>query len=210
MPSLAAMTAFGLVSLGFAITPGPNMMYILSRSLSQGTAAGLLSLVGVVAGFGVYLLLSAFGITAVVMAVPLAYDALRLAGAAYLLYLAWGVLKPGGRSPFETRSLPPHSYRRLIVMGFMTNLLNPKAAMLYLALLPQFIDPRRGSVLLQALVLGGIHIMLSLMANGSAALAAGGISRFLAKSPGWLKVQRWFMGTVLTALAVNMLRESRR
>ncbi|HSN17736.1 MAG TPA: LysE family translocator [Gammaproteobacteria bacterium] len=210
MPSLAAMTAFGLVSLGFAITPGPNMMYILSRSLSQGVTAGLMSLAGVVAGFVVYLLLSAFGITAVVMAVPFAYDALRLAGAAYLLYLAWGVLKPGGRSPFEPRSLPPHSNRRLIVMGFMTNLLNPKAAMLYLALLPQFIDPRRGSVLLQALVLGCIHISLSLTANGTAAIAAGAISRFLARSPGWLRFQRWFMGTVLTALAVNMLRESRR
>lgn len=210
MPSLAAMTAFGLVSLGFAITPGPNMMYILSRSLSQGTAAGLMSLSGVVAGFGVYLLLSAFGITAVVMAVPFAYDALRLAGALYLLYLAWGVLRPGGRSPFELRELQPHSKRRLIAMGFMTNLLNPKAAMLYLALLPQFIDPHRGSVLPQALVLGCIHIALSLMANGSAAIAAGGISRFLARSPAWLKAQRWFMGTVLTALAVNMLRESRR
>lgn len=210
MPSLAALSAFTLISLGFAITPGPNMMYILSRSLSQGTAAGLTSLVGVIAGFVVFLFLSAFGITALVMAIPYAYDALRIAGAAYLLYLAWGVLKPGGRSPFEPRALPVHSTRRLIVMGFMTNMLNPKAAMLYLALLPQFIDPRRGSVLLQALVLGGIHISLSLMANGSAALAAGGISRFLMRSPTWLKVQRWFMGAVLTALAVNILRESRR
>ena len=210
MPSLSALTAFGIIAFGLAITPGPNMMYIVSRSLSQGTSAGLVSLLGVILGFLVYMLLSAFGITALVMAVPYAYDALRIAGAGYLLWLAWGVLKPGGRSPFEPRPLPVHSTRRLIAMGFMTNMLNPKAAMLYLALLPQFIDPQRGSVLLQAVVLGGIHITLSLMANGSAALAAGGISRFLAESPGWLKVQRWFMGTVLTALAVNMLRESRR
>jgi threonine/homoserine/homoserine lactone efflux protein len=76
--------------------------------------------------------------------------------------------------------------------------------------LPQFIDPRRGSVLLQAVVLGGIHIALSLICNGCAAIAAGSIARFLAQSPGWLKMQRWFMGTVLTALAVDMLRESRR
>ena len=210
MPSLSVMSAFALLSLGFAITPGPNMMYIVSRSLSQGTAAGLTSLLGVIVGFVVFLLLSAFGITVVVMAVPYAYDALRIAGAGYLLYLAWGVLKPGGRSPFEPRPMPVHSTRRLIVMGFMTNMLNPKAAMLYLALLPQFIDPQRGSVLLQALVLGGIHITLSLMANGSAAIAAGGISRFLQRSPSWLKLQRWFMGAVLTALAVNILRESRR
>lgn len=210
MPSLSALTAFGFIAFGLAITPGPNMMYIVSRSLSQGTSAGLVSLTGVILGFLVYMLLSAFGITALVMAVPYAYDALRIAGAGYLLWLAWGVLKPGGRSPFEPRPLPVHSTRRLIAMGFMTNMLNPKAAMLYLALLPQFIDPQRGSVLLQAVVLGGIHITLSLAANGSAAIAAGSISHFLAESPGWLKMQRWFMGTVLTALAVNMLRESRR
>jgi threonine/homoserine/homoserine lactone efflux protein len=185
-------------------------MYIVSRSLSQGASAGLVSLVGVLAGFVVYMLLSAFGITALVMAVPYAYDALRIAGAGYLLYLAWGVLKPGGRSPFESRPLPVHSTRRLIVMGFMTNLLNPKAAMLYLALLPQFIDPQRGSVLTQALVLGCIHITLSLVCNGSAAIAAGGISRLLSRSPTWLRLQRWFMGTVLTVLAVDILRESRR
>ncbi|HEY3645235.1 MAG TPA: LysE family translocator [Gammaproteobacteria bacterium] len=210
MPSLAAVTAFSLIAFGLAITPGPNMMYIASRSLSQGAAAGLVSLIGVTIGFLLYLTLSAFGITAVVMAVPYAYDALRIAGALYLLYLAWGVLKPGGRSPFEPRPLPPQGPRRLIAMGFMTNLLNPKAAMLYLALLPQFIDPARGSVLLQAVVLGGIHICMSTLANGSVALAAGGISRFLRRSPRWLRLQRWFMGTVLTALAINILRESRR
>jgi len=210
MPSLAALTAFSLIAFGLAITPGPNMMYVASRSLSQGATAGLVSLIGVLIGFLLYLTLSAFGITALVMAVPYAYDALRIAGAFYLLYLAWGVLKPGGRSPFEPRPLPPHSPRRLIFMGFMTNLLNPKAAMLYLALLPQFIDPARGNVLGQAAVLGAIHITLSTLANGSVALAAGGISRFLQQSPTWLKVQRLFMGTVLAALAVNILRESRR
>lgn len=210
MPSFPAAAAFALIALGLAITPGPNMIYVLSRSLSQGTQAGLVSLLGIVGGFIVYMLLAAFGITAVMMAVPVAYDALRIAGALYLLYLAWGVLKPGGRSPFEARPLPRHSTRRLIAMGFMTNILNPKAAMLYLALLPQFVDPRRGSVLLQAVVLGCIHICLSLLANGFAALAAGGIARFLARSPGWVRTQRWFMGTVLSALAVNMLSESRR
>ncbi len=210
MPSFAALSAFTLLAFGLAITPGPNMIYILSRSLSQGAAAGLVSLVGVLAGFLVYMLFAAFGITAIMLAVPFAYDALRIAGALYLLYLAWGVLKPGGRSPFEARPLPVHSTRRLIAMGFMTNLLNPKAAMLYLALLPQFIDPQRGSVLTQAMVLGGIHIFLSTAANGSVAIAAGAISRFLAENPLWLRMQRWFMGTVLAALALGMLRESRR
>lgn len=210
MPSLAALIAFTLVVLTMALTPGPNMIYLVSRSLSQGPRAGLISLIGVGIGFVVYMLLAAFGITAIFVAVPYAYDALRLAGAAYLLYLAWQALKPGGRSPFEVRQLPQDSPHRLIGMGLMTNLLNPKVAMLYLALLPQFIDPARGSVLVQSLVLGCIQITVGVTINGLVAASAGAIAGFLARSPFWLRVQRWFMGAVLAGLAVNMLRESRR
>ncbi len=210
MPSLTTLIAFALVAIGLAVTPGPNMLYLISRSLSQGHRAGLISLIGVAAGFIIYMLLAAFGITAIVVAVPYAYDALRFAGAAYLLYLAWQALKPGGRSPFQVRELPKDSPRKLVLMGLMTNLLNPKAAMLYLALLPQFVDPAHGSVLLQSVMLGSMQICISVTVNGMIAMTAGSIATFLAKSPRWLMVQRWFMGTVLTGLAVNMLRESRR
>ncbi|MFI4920516.1 MAG: LysE family translocator [Gammaproteobacteria bacterium] len=210
MPGITTLIAFALVAIGLALTPGPNMLYLISRSLSQGHRAGLISLIGVAIGFIIYMLLAAFGITAIVVAVPYAYDALRFAGAGYLLYLAWQALRPGGRSPFQVRELPKDSPRKLVVMGLMTNLLNPKAAMLYLALLPQFIDPARGSVLLQSIVLGSMQICISVTVNGIIAMTAGSIAGFLAKSPRWLVAQRWFMGTVLTGLAVNMLRESRR
>lgn len=210
MPSITTLIAFALVAIGLAVTPGPNMLYLISRSLSQGHRAGLISLIGVAIGFIIYMFLAAFGITAIVVAVPYAYDTLRFAGAGYLLYLAWQALRPGGRSPFQVRELPKDSSRKLVVMGLMTNLLNPKAAMLYLALLPQFIDPARGSVLLQSIVLGSMQICISVTVNGMIAMTAGSIASFLAKSPRWLVAQRWFMGTVLTGLAVNMLRESRR
>lgn len=210
MPSLPVLIAFVAVALGMALTPGPNMIYLISRSLSQGPEAGLVSLIGVAIGFVIYMLLAAFGITAVFVVVPYAYDTLRLAGAGYLLYLAWGALKPGGRSPFQVRELSPDSPHKLVFMGLMTNLLNPKAAMLYLALLPQFVDPARGSVLAQSIVLGSLQILVSVTVNGIIAGTAGSISNFLARSPRWLLLQRWFMGTVLTGLAVNMLRESRR
>jgi len=210
MPGITTLIAFGLVALGLVITPGPNMIYLVSRSLSQGPRAGLVSLIGVGLGFIIYMLLAAFGITAIFVAVPYAYDALRLAGAGYLLYLAWQALKPGGRSPFELRELPQDGPHKLIFMGLMTNLLNPKAAMLYLALLPQFVDPGRGSVLLQSVLLGSLQIVISLTVNGIIAATAGSISSFLAQSPRWLMLQRWLMGTVLAGLAVNMLRESRR
>ena len=141
MPHLSALLGFALVSFGMALTPGPNMIYLISRSITQGPAAGIVSLGGVALGFVFYMLCAAFGITALLFAVPYAYDALRFAGAAYLLWLAWQALKPNGRSPFQVKELKVDGPRKLFAMGFVTNLLNPKIAMLYLALLPQFIDP---------------------------------------------------------------------
>ena len=169
----------------------------------------MISLAGVVLGFIFYMLCAAFGITALVFAVPYAYSALRFAGAIYLAWLAWQALKPGGRSPFQVRKLPVDGARRLFAMGFLTNLLNPKIAMLYLALLPQFIHPEH-SVLAQSLVLGTTQIAISVSVNAMIAIAAGTIAAFLAKRPFWLLAQRWLMGTVLGALALRMALESRR
>jgi threonine/homoserine/homoserine lactone efflux protein len=210
MPHLTSLFGFALVSLGMVLTPGPNMIYLISRSLAQGSAAGMVSLGGVALGFVFYMLCAAFGITALLFAVPFAYDALRLGGALYLLWLAWQVLKPNGRSPFQVRELPVDSPRKLFAMGFVTNLLNPKIAMLYLALLPQFIDPAQGSVLVQSLVLGSIQTVISVSVNGIIALTAGSIALFLGARPSWLLVQRYLMGTVLAGLAMKMAFEARR
>lgn len=209
MPSHASLIGFALVSLGMVLTPGPNMIYLISRSITQGPAAGIVSLGGVALGFVFYLLCAAFGITALLFAVPYAYDALRFAGAAYLLWLAWQALKPGGRSPFQVRKLAVDSPRKLFAMGLLTNLLNPKIAMLYLALLPQFIDPAAGSVLAQSIALGSIQIVISVSVNAMIALGAGSIAVFLGTRPTWLLIQRWLMGTVLAGLAVRMALEKR-
>ncbi|MCW5690328.1 MAG: LysE family translocator [Pseudolabrys sp.] len=209
MPNGTTLIAFAAVALAMVLTPGPNMIYLISRSITQGATAGLVSLAGVALGFVFYMLCAAFGLTAIVFAVPYAYDALRFAGAAYLAWLAWQAVKPGGRSPFEVRKLPVDSPRRLFVMGFLTNLLNPKIAMLYLALLPQFIDPAQ-SVLSQSIVLGTVQIAVSVAVNSMIAIAAGSIATFLVTRPKWLLVQRWLMGTVLGALALRMALESRK
>jgi threonine/homoserine/homoserine lactone efflux protein len=209
MPHTSALLGFALLSFGMVLTPGPNMIYLISRSITQGPAAGIVSLGGVALGFVFYMLSAAFGITALLFAIPYAYDALRLAGAAYLLWLAWQALKPGGRSPFQVRKLQVDSPRKLFAMGFVTNLLNPKIAMLYLALLPQFIDPT-GSVLTQSLALGAIQIAISVSVNAMIALAAGSIALFLGTRPAWLLLQRWLMGTVLAGLAMKMAFEARR
>lgn len=210
MPHLSALFGFALVSLGMVLTPGPNMIYLISRSITQGAAAGIVSLGGVALGFVFYMLCAAFGITALLFAVPYAYDALRLAGAAYLMWLAWQALKPNGRSPFQVKKLTIDGPRKLFVMGIVTNLLNPKVAMLYLALLPQFIDPAQGSVLTQSLALGSIQIVISVSVNAMIALAAGSIAVFLGTRPTWLLVQRWLMGTVLAGLALRMAFEAKR
>ena len=210
MPDPSNLLAFALVALGMALTPGPNMVYLISRSLSQGHRAGLISLGGVALGFVVNMLCAAFGLTALVLAVPYAYDAIRFAGALYLLWLAWQALRPGGRSPFEVKTLPPDSPRRLFLMGLLTNLLNPKIAVVYLSLLPQFISPANGSVLAQALVLGGVQIAVSVAVNALVALSAASIAAFLVRRPTFAVVQRWIMGTVLAGLAIRMATEARR
>ena len=210
MPETTNLLAFALVSLGMVLTPGPNMVYLVSRSLSQGRRAGLISLGGVAAGFLVYMLSAAFGITALLLAVPFAYDALRFAGALYLLWLAWQAVRPGGRSPFQPRILPPDGPRRLFAMGFLTNLLNPKIAVMYLSLLPQFITPGHGSVLTQSLVLGAVQTGISVGVNALIAVTAGSVAAFLGGRPAWMVVQRWLMGTVLAGLAVRMATEARR
>ncbi len=206
----AHFAGFALICLGLVLTPGPNMIYLVSRSISQGRGAGLISLVGVGLGFIFYMLAAVFGITALVIAVPYAYDALRFGGAIYLAYLAWQALKPGAGSPFQVRDLPADSPARLFTMGLLTNLLNPKAAMIYLSLLPQFIQPERGHVLAQSLALGTTQMVIGLTVNGLIILAAGSISGFLAGRPAWVVAQRWFMGTVLGGLAIRMAMEARR
>ncbi len=210
MPHVTSLLGFALVSLGMVLTPGPNMIYLISRSITQGSMAGMISLGGVALGFVFYMLCAAFGITALLFAVPYAYDALRLGGAAYLLWLAWQALKPGGRSPFQVKQLKVDGPRKLFAMGFLTNLLNPKIAMLYLALLPQFIDPNVGSILTQSLALGATQIVISVSVNALIALAAGSIALFLGARPTWLLVQRWLMGAVLAGLALRMALETRK
>jgi threonine/homoserine/homoserine lactone efflux protein len=207
---MPAFLAFSLVCLGMVLTPGPNMIYLVSLSICQGPMAGLISLGGVALGFVVYMLLAACGITVLLLAVPFAFEVLKFCGALYLGWLAWQALRPGGRSPFHVRDLPADSPRKLFFMGLVTNLLNPKVAILYMSLLPQFIDPTRGSVLLQSLALGFTQIVIGVTGNGLIALSAGSIALFLAGRPFWMVVQRWLMGTVLAALAIRMVTEAQR
>ncbi|MEV4874872.1 LysE family translocator [Streptomyces cyaneofuscatus] len=204
MVELTGVLGVAMVALGMVLTPGPNMIYLVSRSITQGRRAGVVSLGGVAVGFLVYLLATNLGLSVVFIAVPELYVAVKLAGAAYLAYLAWTALKPGGVSVFAPQEMPHDSPRKLFTMGLMTNLLNPKIAIMYLSLIPQFIDLDSGHVLFQGFVLGSVQIAVALTVNLSIVLAAGSIALFLARRPSWLKVQRYLMGTALALLAVSV------
>ena len=205
MLQLDEIAWFALTALVLVLTPGPNMIYCVSRTLVQGRRAGFVSLSGVLLGFLAHLLAATLGLTAVLLAVPLAFDALRLGGAAYLLWLAWDALRPGGSTPFQPRALPADRPGRLFRMGLLTNLLNPKVAIFYLSFFPQFLHPERGNVALQALQLGAVQIAVSGAVNALLVLGAGRISAFLARSRRWLLAQRYLMGTVLGALAARIV-----
>lgn len=210
MIPLPDLMLFAGAALLMVLTPGPNMIYLISRSICQGRAAGVISLLGVIGGFFVHMLAAAIGLTAIFLAIPLAYEILKWLGALYLLWLAWEAVKPGARSPFEARALPADSPRKLLLMGFLTNVLNPKVAVFYLSILPQFINTERGSVFAQSLVLGVTQISVSFAVNLLIALSAAGIAAWFIRNPLWLAVQRYVMGGVLAALAVKLVLEPRR
>ncbi|MDH6113366.1 threonine/homoserine/homoserine lactone efflux protein [Kitasatospora sp. MAP12-15] len=199
-----ALLSVTAVALGMVLTPGPNMMYLVSRSITQGRRAGVVSLAGVAVGFLVYLSAANLGLSVAFLAVPGLYLAVKLSGAGYLAWLAWKAVRPGGQSVFAPQELAPDSPRRLFTMGLLTNLLNPKIAVMYLSLIPQFIDVRAGHVLLQGFVLGGAQIAVSLAVNLALVMAAGTVAAFFADHPGRLRAQRYLMGTVLGALAIKL------
>ncbi|HDR7952142.1 TPA: LysE family translocator [Bacillus toyonensis] len=210
MVSLSTLVAFAIVSLSMVCSPGPNMIYLISRSITQGRMAGFISLLGIMLGFVIYIIATMFGLTVLFVAVPAVYEAVKWAGAAYLLWLAWNSIKPGATSIMEPRTISNEPPRKLFLMGLMTNLLNPKIAILYVSLLPQFEDPEKGSLLFQGAVLGLTQITVSFIVNLLIVCTASKIAKWFGTRPTWLRVQRWLMAIVLTGLAVRLAFERRQ
>jgi len=210
MPSLENLALFGIASILLALTPGPNLLYLLSRTLCQGRRAGVVSLAGTSMGFVFHVLAAALGLSAIFLTVPVLYDLLRYVGAAYLLWLAWGALKPGARGLFAPLSLPEDPPGRLFRVGLLTSILNPKVALFYLALLPQFVDAARGSVFAQSVVLGLLQIAIGIVSDLCFVLAAARISAWLEQRPLWTAIQRWVLGAVFAGIALRLAFETRR
>jgi threonine/homoserine/homoserine lactone efflux protein len=195
---------FALAALGLVLTPGPNMIYLISRSITQGHRAGLISLLGIVVGFICHILAATLGLTAIFIAIPAAYTAVKLLGAIYLLWIAWQTIRPGAEFVFSPKKLSQDSSRTLFQMGMFTSLLNPKIAVFYMALFPQFIKPENGSVIWQSLELGLMQITVSSSVNTIIIFTAGTIATWFATKPTWVKIQKWVMAVVLGGLAVRL------
>lgn len=205
MIPLNELVIFILAALLLVITPGPNMMYLISRSITQGKKAGIISLAGIVFGFFFHIIMVSFGITAILFAVPMAYNILKISGVLYLLYLAFQAVRPNGKNLFQpNENLPVDKPKKLFSIGFLTSVLNPKIAVFYLSFFPQFIKPEYGSIMTQSLQLGVTQVLVSFTVNFIIVLTAAKIATFFAKKPMWLKVQKWFMAGVLTSMAVKM------
>ncbi|MCC9044403.1 LysE family translocator [Myroides sp. M-43] len=196
---------FAMAAIVLAITPGPNMLYLISRTLSQGKKAGLISLMGVMSGFLFHIVLVSFGLTAILFTIPYAYAILKWTGALYLVYLAFQALKPNSKNMFDVeQTIKTDSPRKLFSIGFLTNVLNPKVAVFYLSLFPQFIKPVYGSIFLQSLTLGTTQLVVSFINNLLIILFAARMAVFFQRQPLWVKIQKWFMGSVLLFLAFKM------
>jgi threonine/homoserine/homoserine lactone efflux protein len=204
LPAPSTLLVFAALSLGLALTPGPNMLYLVSRALAQGTGAGMVSLIGCQAGSLAIMLAAAAGITAALLAIPYAWDVLRLGGAAYLAWLAFQCLRPDGQPLFAPRTMAREPAARLFGLGFLTATLNPKVALFYMAVLPPFIDPARGAPFLQAAILGSIQIAVCTAFDALLIWGAAGTARFLGSRPGWLAAQRWVLGGALGLLAAKL------
>ncbi|WP_313533348.1 LysE family translocator [Sphingobacterium athyrii] len=197
---------FASAAFLMVISPGPNMIYLISRSITQGKTAGLVSLLGVISGFLFHIVMAGFGLTAILLAVPYAYGVLKTAGAVYLLYLAYQSITPNSKTVFGLQEpIAKDKPRKLFFTGFLTNVLNPKMAVFYLSFFPQFIKPEYGSILGQSMALGITQIFISFTINFIIVLTAAKMAAFLTKNPLWVKVQKWFMASILIILAIKMV-----
>jgi threonine/homoserine/homoserine lactone efflux protein len=199
---------FCLACIALVATPGPNVLYLVSRTLAQGRAAGFVSLAGTSAGVAAHALAAALGLSALLATVPVAYDAVRWAGALYLAWLAWTTWRSQSD---KAQSIAPTEVRagQLFRQGLLTSLLNPKVALFELALFPQFVSPSHGSVLAQSLVLAVTQLALAIAGDSLFVLAAARVRRFFAVRPGWGRWSKRALAGVFGGLALRLAWEQK-
>ena len=210
MVSIDALFGFSLIALGVALTPGPNMVYAMSRSLIQGRTAGMIALLGILFGSLGYLFPAALGVGVLLSNVPRVYDVLRVSGAIYLGYLAWKAVHSAGWTNVNSRPLAREGHAKLFRSGVLVSLLNPATALLYLTVIPKFVDPARGSALAQTLELGMAYVVINGSVKAIIVVLAGALARVVTRNPAFDRAQGWATGIALAVLALNLELDARR
>ncbi len=204
MPDFSTLAFFAAAALVLTATPGPDMLLLASRSVSQGQGAGFLTLAGIVLGTYCHALAAAFGLSQLIATVPVAYEIVRWAGCAYLAYLAWKTLASRAFNFSPSAKLKRMPLRRIFGEGLITNLLNPKMALFVLALFPQFVRPDNGSIVAQTLVLATVLNGIGLIVNGAVILLVGQIRRGLSMPGRLRKLPQYLLASVFAGLACRL------
>ncbi|MCC6616532.1 MAG: LysE family translocator [Anaerolineae bacterium] len=202
LPPASNLSLFLAASFILLITPGPNVMYVITRSIDQGRSAGLTSVLGVEVGDAVHVMGAILGVSTILLASALAFDIVKYLGAAYLIFIGLRTLLS---RPNEDMSgaVSQASTRHIFTNAVVVAIFNPKTALFFIAFLPQFVEPMRGNVPLQMLVLGVIFLLMATTTNSLYALAAGAAGRWLRGNRLFTRVQRYVAGTVYVALGVT-------
>jgi threonine/homoserine/homoserine lactone efflux protein len=198
-PTLLAL--FIPAALALVLTPGPVVLYIVTRSVDQGRKAGLVSVLGSELGNLCHVAAAALGLSAILLTSTLAFDLVKYLGAAYLIYL--GIRKLRSKDEVVSDEVKHEPLRRIFSQGVVVAVLNPKTALFFFAFLPQFVDPALGNITLQVLILGLIMVGLATLTDSLYALSAGTAGRWLRGSLRYLRFQRYFTGTVYIGLGLT-------
>ena len=211
MPEWSNLILFAAAASILVFTPGPNTLYIIARSVQQGRTAGLVSSLGVETGTLIHVAAAAFGISALLVSSALAFNVVKYAGAAYLIYLGIKTLLTREK-PAEVETVEEKSLRRTFSQAVLVNVLNPKSAMFFFAFLPQFVDAKRGAAATQILFFGAIVVVLGFTSGSLYSLLAGSIGNVLRGNLKFLRAQRYFAGSVYIGLgaATALTGTSRR
>lgn len=203
MIPIDVLLTFFMASALLALSPGPDNIFVLTQSALSGKPAGFAVTIGLCTGLIVHTLAVAFGMAVIFQASAVAFNVVKIFGAGYLLYLAWQAFRASATQiqNFDNGNL---DYLKLYRRGIIMNVTNPKVSIFFLAFLPQFADPARGSLTLQLICFGGIFIIATILVFGGIAILAGALSQWLNRSPKIQQIMNRIAGTVFVALALKL------
>lgn len=208
MFDLSTIALFTSASVLLALAPGPDNIFVLTQSALKGKLVGIVVTIGLCTGLIVHTGAVALGVAAIFQASALAFNLLKYAGAAYLLYLAWGAFRAGA-STLDSREARETSLWRYYLRGIIMNVTNPKVSIFFLAFLPQFTNPAKGSLPLQLIILGLLFILASIVVFGTISLLAGMLGQWLRRSERAQVLLNRIAGAIFTGLALKLATASR-